>query len=119
VLGVLPVEVAPATAPLAAYRTASAGSVPVKIDTPAYAARGPWLIQVGAFPKESEAQDRLSEAQAVGKAVLARAKPFTEKFVKGAHEFHRARFDGLNQTSAEAACNYFKRKDIPCMAIRL
>ena len=82
------------------------------------AVRGPWIIQVGAFPKETEAQERLREAQAVGKPVLARAEPFTEKFVKGAQEYFRARFDGFNQASAEAACKYFKRTEIACLAIR-
>ena len=31
--------------------------------------RGPWMIQVGAFPKEAEAKDRLREAQTLGKTV--------------------------------------------------
>jgi D-alanyl-D-alanine carboxypeptidase len=127
VLGVLPVETATAATPPApdaapGYRMASASAVPitVRVDTASvYAARGPWLIQIGAFPKESEAMERLSEAQSVGKTVLGKSKPFTEKFIKGAQEYHRARFDGFNQSSAEAACSYFKRKDIPCMAIRM
>ena len=80
--------------------------------------RGPWLIQVGAFPKETEAQERLRNAQALGKSMLASAQPFTEKFVKGTQEYYRARFDGLNQNSAEAACKYFKRNDVACMAIK-
>jgi D-alanyl-D-alanine carboxypeptidase len=115
VLGVLPVESPPASI----YQTASVNSVPASIEpAAARVTRGPWLIQVGAFPKETEAQERLRNAQALGKSMLASAQPFTEKFVKGTQEYYRARFDGLNQSSAEAACKYFKRNDIACMAIK-
>jgi len=80
--------------------------------------RGPWLIQVGAFPKESEAKDRLREAQSLAKGLLAKADPFTERVVKGSQELYRARFAGFDQNSAEAACKYFKRNDIACMAVK-
>jgi D-alanyl-D-alanine carboxypeptidase len=117
VLGVLPLEPPSATV----YQTASVSSAPATAEPAASRTtqpRGPWLIQVGAFPKETEAQERLRSAQALGKSVLATAQPFTEKFVKGTQEYYRARFDGLNQSSAEAACKYFKRNDIACMAIK-
>jgi D-alanyl-D-alanine carboxypeptidase len=80
--------------------------------------RGPWLIQVGAFPKETEAQDRLREAQSVARGLLAKADPFTERVMKGSQELYRARFAGFEQGAAEAACRYFKRNDIVCMAIK-
>jgi D-alanyl-D-alanine carboxypeptidase len=119
VLGVLPVE---APQRPAVYQTASAASTPVPAPEPvtmrAVRPKGPWLIQVGAFPKEVEAQERLREAKSMGKTVLAKAEPFTEKFVKGAQEYYRARFDGLSQKSAEAACKYFQRNEIVCMAIK-
>jgi hypothetical protein len=118
VLGVLPVE----TLRPAVYQTASAAVAPVAASAESAARivrpKGPWLIQVGAFPKEAEAQERLREAQAKGKMLLAKAEPFTEKFIKGAQEYYRARFDGLSQSSAEAACKYFKRNDIACMPIK-
>ena len=121
ILGTLPVEAVQAPQPqrAATYQTASAASVPVAPEPVASrAVRGPWLIQVGAFPKETEALERLREAQAVGKPVLAKAEPFTEKFIKGAHEYFRARFDGFSQASAEAACKHFKRAEMACLAIR-
>jgi D-alanyl-D-alanine carboxypeptidase len=121
ILGTLPIEAVQAPQPQRAssYQTASAASVPVMPEPVASrAVRGPWIIQVGAFPKETEALERLREAQAVGKPVLARAEPFTEKFVKGTQEYFRARFDGFSQASAEGACRYFKRAEMPCLAIR-
>ena len=105
----------------AAYQVASANSVPVTTGSavPRHPhPRGPWLIQVGAFPKEAEAHERLREAQSLAKAMLAKADPFTERVVKGSQELYRARFAGFDQGSAEAACKYFKRNEIACMAIK-
>jgi D-alanyl-D-alanine carboxypeptidase len=127
VLGTLPVEpkhLAPAAAaaPSASiYQTASATSAPVTTESTTPRAphpRGPWIIQVGAFPKEAEAKDRLREAQAVAGRLVARADPFTEKVLKGSQELYRARFAGFDQNSAEAACKLFKRNDIACMAMK-
>ncbi len=104
-----------------AYQVASANSVPVTTGSavPRHPhPRGPWIIQVGAFPKETEAQDRLREAQSLAKAMLSKADPFTERVVKGSQELYRARFAGFDQGGAEAACKYFKRNEIACMAIK-
>lgn len=120
VLGVLPVE-QPASAP-GAYQLASASSTPLttastqparKVDP-----RRPWMIQVGAFPKEDEAKVRLREAQTVGKTVVAKAEPFTERVTKGSTELYRARFAGFDQDAAEAACKYFKKNEIACLATK-
>jgi D-alanyl-D-alanine carboxypeptidase len=37
---------------------------------------------------------------------------------KGSTELYRARFAGFNQDAAEAACKYFKRNEIACMATK-
>jgi D-alanyl-D-alanine carboxypeptidase len=103
------------------YQVASANSVPITTGSAAPRLphpRGPWIIQLGAFPKESEAQDRLREAQSLAKDLLAKADPFTERVVKGSQELYRARFAGFDQGGAEAACRYFKRNDIACMAVK-
>ena len=110
VLGVLPVKVA------------SAGdSVPVAAARPEPAAKprsGGWMIQVGAFPQEKEAKQRLIAAQGKAQAQLHRADPFTEKVAKGDKELYRARFAGLDKDQAETACKHLKRSDIPCMLLR-
>jgi D-alanyl-D-alanine carboxypeptidase len=126
VLGVLRVETQPATPPAPAaraslYQTASAASAPVTTESTAPRQphpRGPWIIQVGAFPKETEAKDRLREAQSVAGKLVAKADPFTEKVVKGNQELYRARFAGFDQHAAEAACKVFKRNEIACMAMK-
>jgi D-alanyl-D-alanine carboxypeptidase len=82
------------------------------------AMRGAWIIQVGAFPEEEKAQERIRQAQNLGRDLVANANPFTEKVVKGSQELYRARFAGFNQSAAEAACSYFKRNDIDCISMK-
>ncbi len=77
-----------------------------------------WMIQVGAFPNEGEAKERLKAARHAAKSLLSRADPFTEQVAKGATRLYRARFAGLDQRSAEAACKQLKRNDIVCMALK-
>jgi D-alanyl-D-alanine carboxypeptidase len=109
----------PAAAPApAVYETAAAVSVPAAPALKSTNVRGPWLIQVGAFPKEAEAQERLREAKTLAKAILAKADPFTERVTKGSQELYRARFAGLGEKQAEAACRHFKKNEIACMAIK-
>lgn len=110
VLGLLPTKVA------------SAGdSVPVAAARPEPAAKprsSGWMIQVGAFPEEKEAKQRLVAAQGKAKALLGLADPFTERVAKGDKTLYRARFAGLDKDQAETACKYLKRSDIPCMLLK-
>ena len=122
VLGTLTIEAphVPAAQP-ATYEVASASAMPVasaSLSPRAIDPRRPWMIQVGAFPKETEAQERLREARMLAKNFVARAEPFTERVTKGSQELYRARFAGFDQDTAEAACRYFKRNDIACMTIK-
>jgi D-alanyl-D-alanine carboxypeptidase len=86
---------------------------------PARVMRAGWVIQVGAFDAENDAQQRLSKAQAKTGHVLDRADPFTETVMKGEKTLYRARFAGFQQKDeAEAACKQLKRNDIDCMTIK-
>jgi D-alanyl-D-alanine carboxypeptidase len=122
--GARPGALMPAEAPAptaAVYEIASASSTPVtsaSMSARSAHLRGVWMIQVGAFPKETEAKDRLREAQMLAKTLVAKAEPFTERVTKGSQELYRARFAGFDQDAAEAACKYFKRNEIACMAIK-
>ena len=80
--------------------------------------RSGWIIQVGAFEDENEAKEKLSSARSKANKLLGSADPFTESVVKGDKTYYRARFAGLKQDEAEAACKYLKRNDMACMAIR-
>ena len=77
-----------------------------------------WVIQIGAFPDESEARERLQSAQNIAKGILGKADPFTERVIKGRETLYRARFVGLDEHRAEAACKYFKRNKIDCFAVQ-
>ncbi len=81
-------------------------------------ARSGWIIQVGALESESEARQRLHAARGSASKLLSDAEQFTETVSKGNKTLYRARFAGLNQDSAEAACRTLKRSDISCIAIR-
>jgi len=81
-------------------------------------ARSGWIIQVGALETESEARQRLNAARGSAGRLLGEADSFTETVSKGNKTLYRARFAGLNQDSAEAACRTLKRSDISCIAIR-
>ena len=87
---------------------------------PAAKARsGGWMIQVGAFPDEKEAKQRLLAAQDKVKAQLGQADPFTEQVVaKDNKSLYRARFAGLDKDQAETACKHLKRNEIPCMLLK-
>jgi D-alanyl-D-alanine carboxypeptidase len=77
-----------------------------------------WIIQVGAYPAETEARQRLSAVKSKAARLLASADPFTETVVKGGSTFYRARFAGLDREQAEEACKYLKRNDVDCLTIK-
>ncbi len=77
-----------------------------------------WMIQVGAFPAEGEAKQRLSAVQTRASRYLASADGFTETVSKGESVLYRARFAGLDKEQAEAACHYLKHNDVDCMTIK-
>ena len=75
-----------------------------------------WIIQIGASDDAGKVSDLLSRARAQEKSALASAKPFTEKFVKDGDTFYRARFAGLDETSAAEACKTLRHNGFPCFA---
>ena len=93
----------------------SAPATPHAATPPAHSG---WMIQVGAFPAEEEAKQRLSSVQSRASRYLATADAFTESVTKGDSILYRARFAGLGKEQAEAACKYLKRNDVDCMTIK-
>ena len=80
--------------------------------------RSIWMIQVGAFDREDDAKTRLFTAHSRAKSLLGAAEGFTERVVKGDKTLYRARFAGLEKEQAEAACQYLKKNDMDCMALK-
>ena len=78
-----------------------------------------WIVQIGAFDIEREAQQQLSSAHANAGHMLDNADPFTEVVVKGDKTLYRARFAGFQQKDeAEAVCKQLKLRDIDCITIK-
>ena len=77
-----------------------------------------WIIQVGAYPAEEAAKQRLSTVQSKASKMLTGAEAFTETIDKGGTTYYRARFAGLDKDKAEAACKYLKKNDLECVTIK-
>src|SRR5262245_32471576 len=77
-----------------------------------------WMIQVGAYPAEQAAKQRLSTVQTKASKMLTGAEAFTETVDKGGATYYRARFAGLDKDKAEAACKYLKKNDVECVTIK-
>jgi D-alanyl-D-alanine carboxypeptidase len=120
VLGTLPAKPAAARQQVASVSAA----IPVPAPSPVQDTvgsskpRSGWMIQVGAFPEETAAKERLEAAQSKAKAQLVHAEPFTEKVARGDKSLFRARFAGLEKNQAEAACKNLKRSEIPCLLMK-
>ncbi|MGA7195542.1 serine hydrolase [Roseiarcus sp.] len=80
---------------------------------PAVTRKG-WMIQIGATDDAAKASALLARARERDPKALAAAKPITEKVQKGDASFYRARFAGLDPTSAESACRSLKRNGFSC-----
>jgi D-alanyl-D-alanine carboxypeptidase len=76
------------------------------------------MIQVGAYPAEQAAKQRLSIVQTKASKMLTGTEAFTETVDKGGTTYYRARFAGLDKDQAEAACKYLKKNDVECVTIK-
>ncbi len=92
-------------------------SVEIARSRPAAAAHG-FMIQIGATDDIEKAKDLLDRARSRSNGQLARAKSFTEQMTKGGETLYRARFAGLDEKAAEAACKTLKRSGLGCFATR-
>jgi D-alanyl-D-alanine carboxypeptidase len=114
----LPAAVAPSTTDT---RSASLGSeAPLSSPTPRTETPYPpgWMIQVGALESPEAASQRIALARNKAPKILSHSSSFTEPVVTHEGTLYRARFAGLQKTTAEAACKALKRADIVCMTIK-
>ena len=94
------------------------GQVKGHIAASAPYAHDEWLIQVGAFDHEDEANQHLRMAQLKMRKELATAHPLTERVQKGDKVFYRARFTGFNKETADAVCQRLRQSDMDCVALK-
>jgi len=99
-------------------RIATPATKAIEVSTrPAAAAKG-FMIQIGATDAAPKAQELLDRAKTASKGALKAAVPFTEKVAKDGGTLYRARFAGLSEAQAEAACKSLKRSGMGCFATR-
>jgi D-alanyl-D-alanine carboxypeptidase len=94
------------------------GQVKGHIAASAPYAHDEWLIQVGAFDHEDEANQHLRMAQLKMRKELATAHPLTERVQKGDKVLYRARFTGFNKETADAVCQQLRRSEMDCIALK-
>ncbi len=111
---IAPAGVTAAMPPAKAQTTIAARSRALADDEEAGAAHKGWMIQIGATDDAAKANALLARARERDPKALAAAKPITEKVQKGGDSFYRARFAGLDPTSAESACRSLKRNGFSC-----
>jgi D-alanyl-D-alanine carboxypeptidase len=112
---------AAATPPSTMQAGLSPAESALAMPAPALAAKPPrngWMIQVGAYPDEKEAKQKLAAVKRKAAHLLATAAPMTEPVQRDGAIRYRARFAGFDKEKAEAACKYLKRNDIECLAIK-
>ena len=100
--------------------------LPFKVKNPARATEGgevivsnepltdAWTIQVGAFPNEDAANEKLAAAQKKAGSMLQGKRAYTVEIEKSYGRVYRARFAGFSQKSAVAACQKLDAKGIDC-----
>jgi D-alanyl-D-alanine carboxypeptidase len=120
---VAPAIATPAASPAKTAMAAAKSAPPALTAKPAAPAAKPqhqsgWMIQVGAFPAEQAAKQRLSNVQSKASQMLTGAEAFTETVDKAGTTYYRARFAGLDKEKAEAACKYLKKNDVECVTIK-
>ena len=75
------------------------------------------MIQIGATPDKSQAEDLLARAKDDGGKALRGTTPFTMAYASGSEQLYRARFGGFaGQDGAVNACKALKRKGFACWA---
>jgi D-alanyl-D-alanine carboxypeptidase len=89
------------------------------ITAPAHAAASAFLIQVGAFQSEGDAQRRLADIRARAGSALGECTAVTHEVRQGDKTFYRARYAGFAaQAPAAAACSALKRLSIDCLVLK-
>ena len=75
------------------------------------------MIQIGASDEMGKANDLLAKARTKA-PTLSGATSFTEKVKTGSGTLYRARFAGLTDTKAEAACKSLKKSGFSCFTTK-
>ena len=92
--------------------------------TPAHAAAadtagGAFLIQIGAYNSQAEAERQLARARTQAPLLLHARAPITQPITQGDRQLFRARYGGFAAaTGAAEACQALQRQGIACLVVR-
>lgn len=75
-----------------------------------------WAVQVGAYARHQLAARRLDAIEAMASPKLASASPQVET-ADASRRLFRARFAGLDERGARAACSWLERRKIDCALV--
>jgi D-alanyl-D-alanine carboxypeptidase len=82
-------------------------------------AAGTYLIQIGAFQSQSDAERRLADVRQRAGAALGKCTPVTHAVKQGDKTLYRARYAGFtSEAPAAAACGALKRMSIDCLVLK-
>jgi len=110
-------DIAATTTTPSTLKRAPAEDPVIKIEA-ARGAKAGWAIQLGAVDDVEKANALLARARSQDRQLPASARPYTEKVQKGHETLYRARFAGLAEESAAAACRSLKRSGFSCFATK-
>lgn len=79
---------------------------------------GGFLIQVGAYASQEEAERQIAFVRAQAGAIIEGHSAGTQRIDKGSRAFYRARFAGFTSSHATSTCTELRRKAIDCFVTR-
>ncbi len=79
---------------------------------------GPFHIQIGAYPSEAEAQQKLTVAMGLGTALLSGHAAGALTYAAPDRVWYRARFAGFDRAAADKTCLTLKAKRLDCIVMR-
>lgn len=77
-----------------------------------------WKIQIGATDDPTKAAALIDRANSTVRKIDSNAQSFTETVERGDVTLYRARFAGLSENSAQAACKALKKSSLSCFALK-
>ena len=87
---------------------------PPQPSAPAVQPRGSHHVQIGAYSSRDSALARLAKVQQLAGATLRGHQPVTIAVTAAGKTIYRARFDGFDKYSAQAACKQLTQKNLDC-----
>ena len=79
---------------------------------------GPFHIQIGAFPSEAEARQKLTTAMGLGSTLLAGHAAGAVSYAAPDRVWYRARFSGFDRAAADKTCLTLRAKRLDCIVMQ-